>query len=109
MISHAPCSSESKPLEILTRAVVTIVVSRAEMKRQNHSPAMMVCSLAGLIFGTGDDISDGTSDSTLVGSFVGSLDIVEVNDIKLPCNVLICTSFRSKWIKVYATKEELTT
>ena len=34
------------------RAVVTMVVSKAEMKRQNHSPAMMVCSLAGLIFGT---------------------------------------------------------
>ena len=78
MISHAPCSSESKPLEILTRAVVTIVVSRAEMKRQNHSPAMMVCSLAGLIFG----ICDGTSDGTSAGSFVVSLDIVEVNDVK---------------------------
>lgn len=32
-------------------AVVTIVVSRADMKRQNHNPAMMVCSLVGLIPG----------------------------------------------------------
>lgn len=33
------------------RAVVTIVVSKAEMNRQNHRPAMMVCSRAGLILG----------------------------------------------------------
>jgi hypothetical protein len=78
VISHAPCSSESKPLEILIRAVVTMVVSKAAMKRQNHSPAIMVCSLAGLIFGT----CDGTSDGTSIGSFVDSLDIVKVNDVK---------------------------
>ena len=40
-----------KPLDILMRAVVTIVVSKAEMNRQNHRPAMMVCSRAGLMLG----------------------------------------------------------
>lgn len=34
------------------RAVVTMVVSKAERKRQNHSPAMIMCSLAELIFAT---------------------------------------------------------
>lgn len=66
MISHAACSNALKPLEISTRAVVTIVPSRAEMNRQNHNPAMMVCSLAGLMFGTVDGAStdsfDGFSD-----------------------------------------------
>ena len=42
------------------RAVVTIVVSKAEMKRQNHKPAMMVCSRAGLIFGTVEGAAAGT-------------------------------------------------
>ena len=78
MISHAPCSSESKPLEILTRAVVTMVVSKADMKRQNHSPAIMVCNLAGLIFGT----CDGTSVGALVGSVVVSLDIAVLHEVK---------------------------
>jgi len=78
VISHGPCSSESKPLEILIRAVVTMVVSKAAMKRQNHNPAITVCSLAGLIFGT----CDGTSDGTSAGSFVVSLDIVEIHDGK---------------------------
>lgn len=51
MTSHAACSSALKPPEILMRAVVTIVVSKAEINRQNHRPAMIVCSRAGLIFG----------------------------------------------------------
>lgn len=54
MTSHAACSKALKPLEILMRAVVTIVVSKAEMNRQNHRPAMMVCRRAGLMFGTVD-------------------------------------------------------
>lgn len=33
-------------------AVVTMVVSKAEMNKQNHRPAMMICSRAELIFGT---------------------------------------------------------
>lgn len=33
-------------------AVVTMVVSKAEMNRQNHRPAMIVCNLAGLMLGT---------------------------------------------------------
>jgi hypothetical protein len=32
--------------------VVTMVVSRADKKRQSHSPAMMMCSRFELIFGT---------------------------------------------------------
>lgn len=59
MTSHAACSSALKPLEILMRAVVTIVVSKAEMNRQNHRPAMMVCSRAELIFGTPEGITAG--------------------------------------------------
>lgn len=59
MTSHAACSNALKPLEILMRAVVTMVVSRAEMKRQNHNPAMMVCSRAGLMFGTVDGAATG--------------------------------------------------
>jgi hypothetical protein len=51
-MSHAPCSKALKPLEILIRAVVTIVVSRAEMNKQSQSAAMIVCSLALLILGT---------------------------------------------------------
>jgi hypothetical protein len=57
--SHAACSSALKPLEILMRAVVTIVVSKAERNRQNHRPAMMVCSRAGLILGTLDGVAVG--------------------------------------------------
>jgi hypothetical protein len=43
------------------RAVVTIVVSKAEMKRQNHNPAIIVCNLAGLILGTLGDAATGLS------------------------------------------------
>lgn len=59
MTSHAACSSALKSLEILMRAVVTIVVSKAEMNRQNHRPAMIVCSRAGLIFGIFDGAAAG--------------------------------------------------
>ena len=67
MTSHAACSSALKPLEILMRAVVTIVVSKAEMNRQNHRPATMVCSRAELIFGT--------LEGTAAGDFAESPDI----------------------------------
>lgn len=36
------------------RAVVTIVVSIAEMNKHSHSPATIVCSLALLMLGTTD-------------------------------------------------------
>lgn len=76
VISHAACSKALKPLEILMRAVVTMVVSRAEMNRQNHRPAMMVCSRAGLMFGT--------FDGAAVGILVGSADIfTATKDVKL--------------------------
>lgn len=68
MTSHAACSSALKPFDILMRAVVTMVVSRAEMNRQNHSPAIMVFSLAGLMFGT--------VDGTPLGLVAGFADIV---------------------------------
>lgn len=45
-----------------------MVVSRAEMNRQNHSPAIMVFSLAGLVFGT--------VDGTPLGLVAGFADIV---------------------------------
>lgn len=59
VISHAACSSALKPLDILMSAVVTMVVSKAEMNRQNHRPAMMVCSRAELIFGTLEGVAAG--------------------------------------------------
>jgi hypothetical protein len=36
------------------RAVVTIVVSKAEMNRQSHKPAIIVCNLAWPMLGTTD-------------------------------------------------------
>lgn len=75
MISHAAWSNALKPLEILMRAVVTIVVSKAERNRQNHSPAMIVCSLAGLISGTVAEM--------VVGLFVGIADIVSPYAVSL--------------------------
>ena len=71
VISHAACSKALNPFEILMSAVVTIVVSRAGMKRQNHNPAMMVCSLAGLI--------PGTPEGTETGLLVGFADIMCLN------------------------------
>lgn len=59
MTSHAACSSALKPLEILMSAVVTIVVSKAEMNKQNHRPAMIVCNRAGLILGMLDGVAAG--------------------------------------------------
>jgi hypothetical protein len=53
VISHAACSRASKLLAILTRDVVKMVVSRAATKRQIHSPAIIVFSLAGLMLGDG--------------------------------------------------------
>lgn len=72
--SHAARSNASNPLDILISAVVIIVVSIADMKRESQSlhfvswlctgiirrrktthPATMTCSLASLIFGTTDD------------------------------------------------------
>jgi hypothetical protein len=49
VISHADCSKALNSLEILISAVVTIVVSRAERKRQSHRPAMIMCSLLELM------------------------------------------------------------
>lgn len=43
------------------RAVVTIVVSRADMNRQNHSPEIMIFSLAGPILGTLEAAATGLS------------------------------------------------
>ena len=54
VMSHADCSRALKSLEILISAVVTIVVSRAERKRQSHSPAMIMCNLLELMLGTID-------------------------------------------------------
>lgn len=71
--SQAACPSASKPLEILMRAVVTMVVSKAEMKRQNHKPAMIVCNLAGLMFGT--------VDGTLLGLVAGIADIAALRSM----------------------------
>jgi hypothetical protein len=51
-MSHVACSRASKSLEILMSAVVTMVVSKADKKRQSHSPAMMTCNRFELIFGT---------------------------------------------------------
>lgn len=62
MTSHAPRSKALKPLDILMRDVVTIVVSIADMNKHSHNPAIIVCNLAWLIVGAMD--TDGT-----VGSF----------------------------------------
>ena len=51
-MSHAACSRESRSLEILISAVVTIVVSKADKKRQSHSPAITICNRFELMFGT---------------------------------------------------------
>jgi hypothetical protein len=51
VISQAPCSNALKPLEILIRAVVTMVVSKAEIKRHSQSPAIITCNLVWLILG----------------------------------------------------------
>jgi hypothetical protein len=55
------------------RAVVTIVVSNAEMKRQNHKPAMIVCNLVGLMFGT--------VDGTPLGLVIGFADIAALRSM----------------------------
>jgi hypothetical protein len=52
-MSQADCSRALKSLEILINAVVTIVVSRAERKRQSHSQAMIVGNLLELMGTTG--------------------------------------------------------
>lgn len=50
------------------RAVVTIVVSRAETNRQSHSPATIVCILAGLRLGTMESSGAGCSVTGVVFS-----------------------------------------
>jgi hypothetical protein len=66
--SHAPCSKALKLLEIFMRAVVTTVVSIAEMKRQSHKAAIIVCNLALLILGTADVAITAASPPTVVFS-----------------------------------------
>jgi hypothetical protein len=51
-MSHAAFSRESRSLEILISVVVTIVVSKADKKRQSHSPAITTCNRFELMFGT---------------------------------------------------------
>jgi hypothetical protein len=72
--SHAACSNALKPLEILIRAVVTIVVSRADRNRQNHKPAMMVCNRRGLMLGT--------LEGTAVAASEDFVDIVASDDAR---------------------------